>query len=457
MQYCKKPLSPLGALLCTIILVFQAPALLAEEDEVYTYNEGDSNEEQDQESTEGQYSYEEDSEGGEYSYQEEPAQDEDTQGSWDAGETAPGNGEGEGGLEISGSLLSDNGIYHYFPGGNSDTRGEAAYAGVQRFSLRAVNRDREKAKLEADISLTLLNGKNGEYYNQELAGYGLPSGLPIFGETPLVFSVKTLSLSLFLGPLDLSLGRRIINFGTGFFFSPLDLFSRVDLSTLSYDRVGSDILQGKLFFGPLSGLEAAATLTTSFAEIDAAVKLFWHLLGFDWAVLGIRHGATDEWIAGLSFVGDIEIGIHGELGVHAKSGEGKELLSYHYVDGMIGLDYSFFRRELVFMTEYYFNTEKVDTAGKSAAQLSLEPRFYFHRHYLFCSAEWSITELMSLSASSVWNVEDSNAIVTAQYTYDLFQNTDLSFYGRYFLGQINGVESLQPFDLQYGIQLELHY
>lgn len=27
----------------------------------------------------------------------------------------------------------------------------------------------------------------------------------------------------------------------------------------------------------------------------------------------------------------------------------------------------------------------------------------------------------------------------------------------YFVGQINGVEAFQPFDLEYGIKLELHY
>lgn len=415
-----------------------ATILFAEEEQVYTYSEDNSQEEQDQESSEGQYSYEEET---------------DKKGNTEEQE----NRGAKGGLEISGSLLSDNSIYHYLPGGNSGNDGEAAYAGIQRFSIRAVNRDREKAKLKADISLTLLNGKNGEYYNQELAGYGLPSGLPLFGESPFIFNVKTLSLSLFLGPLDVSLGRRIINFGTGFFFSPLDLFSSVDLSHLDYERTGSDILQMKLFFGPLSGMEAVTTLSTAFAEINAAVKLFWHLFGFDWAILGMRQGTTDEWIAGISFVGDIEIGVHGEVALHTKSGSGGNLLSYNYTEGMIGIDYSFFRRDLLLMAEYYFNTEKVETTGKTAAQLSAGPRTYFYRHYLFFSAEWSMTELMGLSASAVWNVENSNAIITAQYAYDLFQNTGLSLYGRYFVGQINGLQALQPFDLQYGIQLELHY
>ncbi len=330
----------------------------------------------------------------------------------------------EAGLEVGGSLLGDVSALQTIGEDGGLTLG-----GYSRLTLNAVNANRRFAKVEGSAVVTL----------------------PYGGEVDL--ELRRLYLSVYTPLFDLSLGRQIINFGVGTLFSPIDAFTAPLLSDLDFTRIGSDVVRLDAQFGEVSGLEAVSTVPAGFDSLTSALKLYTNVAGFDLAAVGLYRGARrapgarDELIAGADFKGDLLAGIYGEAVVHFRRSPGTA-----YLEGMLGADYSIGNR-LFLTAEYYYNGDPLEPGG--ASEPAAGAGLFLNRHYLFAGVRWRLTELMSLSASVIYDLSASTVLPTLQYAWNVVQNANVLAYARYFGGDIRSGGAWNGPDLSYGVQVQV--
>lgn len=353
--------------------------------------------------------------------------------------------EDEKGLEYHGELVNDLIMLHTFEGE------ELNYAGKYSLYLTVLNADRDKAKFEVDITLSLLHGIYAQQYYEAL-GSNESSLLNSSDAAAFLPSLRKLYLTYYFPFGDFTFGRQIVNFGTGFVFSPVDAFSEIDISEVSLRRSGSDIVMMRLFFPEnkafsMAGLDLLSTLSAKMDDVRSAAKLYSTIWNFDAALLGIHNAGADDMMFGLSFKGDLVVGLFGELVYHHLYGDDSQ--DEGYFEFMLGADYSFLNGDLILGIEYYFNEDELDGAEMSYEELISTSKKFFGRHYLFFSAELGIGEFTSLNGSVIWNVEEPALISSLQLSYNIFQNADMSLYLRHYYNQINGVDTFAGHDFEY--------
>ena len=340
-----------------------------------------------------------------------------------------------GGALLSGSLLTDLAAVETFGGPFFD---QFDLSGMGRLTLNLRNRDTRRARIDASADLILLYGLAADLvtssYPDAFAALSASDGA-------VLVDIRKLYGALYFPFADVSVGRQIINFGYGQVFSPLDIFSSVDVLDLAFRRSGSDVARVKVPFGPLAGADVVARLSSRSRGAAAAGKFFWHAGTFDFSAVGMYRGAEEEVVSGLGLKGDLVLGVHAEAVEHWSLHGGQWFL------GMTGADYSIGERWLL-AAEYHYNERPgIATLAGSGTVLP-------GRHSAFASVQCRINDLMSVSLAGLGDIEDGYGMVTAQYFYNVFQNVNATVYVRAF-GD-GGMEWLADMpDMQYGLRLEM--
>lgn len=290
------------------------------------------------------------------------------------------------------------------------------------------------AKLEGSFDLTLLSGSYVEAYLATLSPEQDPSVEILGSKLVPLFETRKLYLSLFWDQLTLTVGRQIINYGVGYVFSPIDCFSTVDLQDAGFSRKGSDILRVQVPLGDLAGLEGVITIPGEHG-ITSAIKVFANLWDYDCSLTGIYKQPDEEFLLGLSFKGDLGVGIHGEL--VAVSNAQKET---RYFEGVAGVDYSFLDGRLFLLAEYYYNGNPIDPGTLTPAELLALKGVFLGREYLLCQASYTINELCAVSINGIRNLAEETSVGMLQFRYNAWPKTNLVFSGRFFQGDLNGID-----------------
>jgi hypothetical protein len=330
----------------------------------------------------------------------------------------------EGGLDVRGSVFDSTLLLH------DAEAGELAYAGYIRASLWVRNRERENARFDLDASVSLLYG---QYADAFLA--------------PVELDIRKLSLSLYLGPVDLTLGRKIVNWGSGLVFSPADAYSSVDLTDISLRRTGSDLVMAEAYINDLTGAALILSPTSDMTGYKAGAKLFTNLLDFDASLVGVYMDSDADLLLGIALKGtvpiiDIGLTMEGVRHIRDWGDDG-------WFEAMAGLDYSFFDRTLIVTAEYYFN-------GCPEELLSID-RIYRGTHYGFVSARVGFLDTYSLSASALANLGTLDVISALQLSAGIFDNTLVSTSLRILSGDITSIPGAAGLSLNYGINLEVRF
>jgi len=184
------------------------------------------------------------------------------------------------------------------------------FGGSGLFNLNLRNVNREFAKVEPNLDLGTLYGRYADLYLQ-----ANPTSLELNG-VPAYLNLRKLYMSMFLPFGDLSLGRQIVNFGKGTVFSPIDVFSRVDLLELTFRHQGSDVGQLAVPFSDLSGVEAIVEDPASSREHSSAIKLYANTFGWDLAAVALHRHVSEETLAAIVCKGDAFVGVYGEVVPH---------------------------------------------------------------------------------------------------------------------------------------------
>ena len=238
------------------------------------------------------------------------------------------------------------------------------------------------------------------------------------------------SVTLAAGDTDVRIGRQRIAWGTGRFWSPLDIlnpFSAVQLER--EERVGVDSVLIERKFGALSRL--SAVFAPQHAAGDSSAALRWHgnRAGIDYSFVAGRF--LRDWVAGADIATQL-----GDAGLRAELTAARREDGSSYRRALVGLDYAF-RNTLTLSGELYYNgagasdLSSYDFASLLAGRIQNVGRRYFGAY-----ASYEITPLLKWVNYLVVNLADRSRYLAPSLTYSVRTNLDLTFGVQWFLGNV---------------------
>lgn len=249
-------------------------------------------------------------------------------------------------------------------------------------------------------------------------------------------------LQMAFGDTDLRIGRQRIAWGTGRFWSPLDLlnpFSPVALER--EERLGVDAVLVEHKFGPVSRLAAVYAPSRSPGKDSRAMQWHDNARGIDFSVTAGR--VNGEQVIGLDLAGPI-----GGAGMRAELTRNRLRDGKTFSRALLGIDYAF-ANTLTLSAEFYRDGSGADsTAAYDFSALVSGSRQTLAQRYLGLRAGYEITPLLKLNTDVVFNLDDRSRFVAPSVTWSIRTNLDASFAVRWFSGAA-GSEFAWPPDAAY--------
>jgi hypothetical protein len=246
------------------------------------------------------------------------------------------------------------------------------------------------------------------------------------------------ALTLTRGDVDLKLGRQRIAWGTGRFWSPLDILNPVSpLALEREERVGVDaaLLEAKL--GPLSRASLVYAPATDRGSPSRALQWHGNAAGVDASLVAGRLLGLD--IVGVDVASQIgDVGLRGEAArLRPSAGRGFSRL-------MAGADYAF-AGGLTLSAELYYNGAgdrdpvAYDLAAWSAGRVST-----LATRYAGLFASYEITPLLKWVNYAVVNVDDGSHGFDSRLVWSWRNNLDLTIGVQRFTGSAGSEYARMP-------------
>ena len=245
-----------------------------------------------------------------------------------------------------------------------------------------------------------------------------------------------------LGPLDLTVGRQAITWGSAWFWSPTDRFSPFSPMDVDPDvKRGVDAVRAQVYFGRHTSLD----LVAAFERHPDADREWWvnggmrfrtHLLETDLALSAARfqQSAEGDWMLGAEFSGQLgKVGFRGEACVNYLDGAGS-----WDVEAVLGWDYHFpigltLAGELFFngygtddtdeYIEYFFDpADPLNPEPAKGERLRRGEAFNIGRYYAAITADQEIHPLLHLTFSAIGNLGDPSVLMTAGLQWSVRQD-----------------------------------
>lgn len=248
------------------------------------------------------------------------------------------------------------------------------------------------------------------------------------------------------GNVDLKLGRQRIAWGTGRFWSPLDILNPANpLALEREERVGVDaaLLEAKL--GPLS--RASLVYAPAPDRGPASRALQWHgnAAGVDASLVAGRLRGLD--IVGMDVASQI-----GDVGVRAEAARLDPSGGPGFNRWMAGADYAF-ANGLTLSAELYYNgAGSRDPAGYDFAGLRSGRVASLATRYAGLYASYEITPLMKWVNYVVLNADDRSHAVDSRLVWSIGPATDLTFGVQHFIGTAGSEFAALPNAFQVQLQ-----
>jgi hypothetical protein len=230
--------------------------------------------------------------------------------------------------------------------------------------------------------------------------------------------------------VDLKLGRQRIAWGTGRFWSPLDILNPVNpLALEREERIGVDaaLLEAKL--GPLSRVSLMYAPAPDRGSPSRAMHLHGNAAGMDASLVIGR-------LLGLDIVGMDVASQIGDAGVRSEAARLRSRGGRGFNRLMAGVDYAF-PNGLTLSAELYYNgagsrdPAGYDIAGQGAGRLaSLATR------YAGLYASYEITPLLKWSNYVVVNGDDRSRAIDSRLVRSIAPNLDLALGVQRFSGAV---------------------
>lgn len=255
------------------------------------------------------------------------------------------------------------------------------------------------------------------------------------------------SVTLTHRDVDLKLGRQRIAWGTGRFWSPLDMLNPVNpLALEREERIGVDaaLLEAKL--GPLSRASLVVAPAPDRGSPSRAAQWHGNAGGVDMSLLAGRLLGLD--IAGMDLAGQI-----GDAGIRGEAARLRPRGSPAFNRLMIGADYAF-ANALTLSAELYYNgSGSRDRAGYDRAGLRSGRVANLATRYTGLYAACEITPLLKWVSYAVRNVDDRSHAIDSRLVWSVGPATDLTIG----VQQFNGAEGSEFRALPNALQFQLQW
>lgn len=231
------------------------------------------------------------------------------------------------------------------------------------------------------------------------------------------------------GATDVRIGRQRIAWGTGRFFSPLDILNPFSPITLERgERVGVDALLVEHKIDSLS--RVSAVYAPQHDASRSSMAALWHgnRRGTDFSVVAGRFG--QQKVVGVDLAGQIgQAGIRGEL-THSRrpTGTGSTRV-------LMGVDYAFANTLSLSGELYRDGSGARDPLAYDFAALLTGRVQNLGRRYAASHMGYEITPLLKTSAELVANVDDRSYYFSPSLTYSVRTNLDATLGLQVFRGR----------------------
>lgn len=246
------------------------------------------------------------------------------------------------------------------------------------------------------------------------------------------------AMTLTRGNVDLKLGRQRIAWGTGRFWSPLDILNPVNpLALEREERVGIDaaLLEAKL--GPLS--RASLVYAPAPDRGPASRALQWH-----GNAAGVDGSLIAGQLRGFEIVGMDVASQIGDVGVRAEAARLNPDGGPTVNRWMAGADYAF-ANGLTLSAELYYNgAGSRDPAGYDFAALRSGRLTSLATRYAGLFASYEITPLLKWMTYAVLNADDRSHAVDSRLVWSIGPATDLTVGVQHFRGTVGSEFAALP-------------
>lgn len=219
--------------------------------------------------------------------------------------------------------------------------------------------------------------------------------------------------------LDVKLGRQRIAWGTGRFWSPLDVLNPVDpLALEREERLGVDALLVELKTGPLSRISAVVAPAPDRGPNSRA--LLWHgnQGGLDISLVGGQ-------LLGADIVGADVAGQLGAAGVRAEVARLRPVGMAGFVRATLGIDYAF-DAGLTLSAELHYNGGGSRDPTRYAPRIGRLPASSPATRYAGLFASYELTPLLKWNSWIVANLDDRSRGIDSRLVWSARRDVDLT-------------------------------
>lgn len=246
---------------------------------------------------------------------------------------------------------------------------------------------------------------------------------------------------------DVTVGRQVLSWGSGRFWNPTDLLSPFGPADIDREvRRGVDAVRVSLPLAETMQVEVLWLPQQEARNNGGVVRSQFNLRGFDIAPSVAKY--LRDAVFGLDVSGDIgPVGVHGEIAATSALDVGTNGKHERYVRAVVGADIRP-RESLVLTGEYYFNgfgaKDPLGYLGVLRSnRVTRGEVFGAGRHYLGVAAAWQATELLSVQASAITNLQDPSVLLVPALEYWMEQSVLVRFGGFVPIGRSADTSELQ--------------
>lgn len=249
--------------------------------------------------------------------------------------------------------------------------------------------------------------------------------------------------------VDVRLGRQRIAWGTGRFWSPLDILNPISPTALDREeRPGVDALLVEAKTGPVS--RVSVVHAPQKVDVLSSNALQWHdnARSIDYSLVAGRFLGED--VLGFDLATQI-----GQAGLRGEWTRQRPATGESYTRALVGLDYAF-ANTLTFSLETYYNGGgSSDSAQYRWVQAMPGRVVALATRYWGLFASYELTPLLKSNNYFVYNADDHSRGVDLRLVWSARTNIDLTLGGRSFSG-VAGSEYRQLGNSVY-IQLQCYF
>ena len=237
------------------------------------------------------------------------------------------------------------------------------------------------------------------------------------------------SLTWISDAADIRVGRQRIAWGTGRFFSPLDILNPFSPIALERgERVGVDALLIEVKLDPLSRVSAVYAPEHDAEKSSAAVLWHSNYRGFDYSLVAGRF--KQQNVIGADLAGQI-----GQAGVRAELTRTRRSSGSSFTRMLIGVDYAFANTLTLTGELYRDGAGASDPALYNFGSLFSGRAQNVGRRYAAVHAGYDITPLLKANLDAVSNLDDRSYYLSPSVTWSIKSSLDLSIGAQLFNGR----------------------